>query len=115
MNGLILLPDVLDDVAHAAQWYDEEGGLGLGDRFVACFYAYLPQIERQGEIHRKVYKDFRRTLLKPFPYALYYRDHLGHAVVSLVIHTARKPSFVRRLLRERILKGSVKASSKAGS
>jgi hypothetical protein len=40
---------------------------------------------------------------------------LGHAVVSLVIHTARKPSFVRRLLRERILKGSVKASSKAGS
>ena len=26
MSGLILLPDVLDDVAHAAQWYDEEGG-----------------------------------------------------------------------------------------
>jgi hypothetical protein len=37
MNGLILLPDVFDDVAHAAQWYDEEGGPGLGDRFVACF------------------------------------------------------------------------------
>ena len=41
MNRLILLPGVFDDVAHAAQWYDEEGGQGLGDRFVACFYAYL--------------------------------------------------------------------------
>jgi hypothetical protein len=56
MNGLILLPDVFDEVAAAAQWYDEEGGQGLGDRFVACFYAYLPQIERQSEIHRKVYR-----------------------------------------------------------
>jgi hypothetical protein len=101
MNGLILLPDVLDDVARAAQWYDEEGGHGLGDRFVACFYAYLPQIERQGELHRKVYKDFRRVLLKPFPYALYHRYHSGQIVVSLVIHAARKPSFVRRLLRAR--------------
>ncbi len=64
MNGLILLPDVFDDVANAAQWYDEEGGQGLGDRFLACFYAYLPQIESQGEIHRKVYKDFRRVLLR---------------------------------------------------
>jgi len=101
MNRLILLPDVFDDVAHAAQWYDEEGGQGLGDRFIACFYAYLPQIERQGEMHRKVYKDFRRVLIEPFPYALYHRHHSGQIVVSLVIHTARKPSLVRRLLRER--------------
>jgi len=101
MNGLILLPDVFDDVARAAQWYDEEGGQELGDRFVACFYAYLPQIQRQGEIHRKVYKDFRRVILKPFPYALYHRHHSGQIVVSLVIHTARKPSLVRRLLRDR--------------
>jgi hypothetical protein len=101
MNGLIFLPDVFDDVAHAAQWYDEEGGQGLGDRFVACFYAHLPQIERRPENHRKVYKEFRRILLKPFPYALYHRYYSGHVVVALVIHTARKPSLVRRLLRER--------------
>ena len=107
MNGLILLPEVLDDVAHAAQWYDEEGGPGLGERFIACFYAYLPEIERQGAIHRKVYKDFRRVLLEPFPYALYHRTHLGQIVVSLVIHTSRKPSLVRGLLRER---GSPKAA-----
>jgi hypothetical protein len=101
MNGLIFLPEVFDDVAHAAQWYDEAGGQGLGDRFVACFYAYLPQIERQGEIHKKVYKGFRRVLLKPFPYALYHRYQSGQLIVSLVIHTARKPSLVRRRLRER--------------
>jgi hypothetical protein len=26
MNGLVLLPDVFDNVANAAQWYDEKGG-----------------------------------------------------------------------------------------
>lgn len=101
MNGLILLPDVFDDVSRAAEYYDKEGGEGLGDRFVACFYAHLPQLARQDEIHSKVYQDFRRVLLKPFPYALYHRHHSGQVVVSLVIHTARNPSFVRRLLRER--------------
>ena len=101
MNGLVLLPGVFDDVAQGARWYDQEGGEGLGDRFVACFYAYFPHVERQGEIHRKVYKDLRRVLLKPFPYALYHRQHSSQVVVSLVIHTARKPSFIRRLLRER--------------
>ncbi len=101
MNELVLLPGVFDDVARAAQWYDEEGGPGLGDRFVACFYSFLPAIQSQCEIHRKVYKDFRRVLLKPFPHALCHRSHSGLIVVALVIHTARKPSFVRRLLREK--------------
>ena len=38
MKELRLLPAVLEDTAQAAQWYDEEGYVGLGDRFLEVFY-----------------------------------------------------------------------------
>jgi hypothetical protein len=104
MSEIRLLPSVLDDTALAAQWYDEEGHAGLGERFLAVFYSYLPHIQEHGEIYKTVYNDFRRILLNPFPYAVYYRYHEDSVVVSLVIHTARNPRLLRRLLKERRLK-----------
>ena len=44
MKKLRLLPPVADDTAQAADWYDEEGYVGLGDRFLAVFDAALPLI-----------------------------------------------------------------------
>lgn len=101
MSELRLLPEVLDDTSQAARWYDEEGHEGLGDRFVSVFYSYLERIEQNGEAYRPIYSDFRRILLYPFPYAIYYRYYGDWVVVSLLIHTARSPSLVTRLLRER--------------
>ena len=101
MKELRLLPAVLEDTAQAAQWYDEEGYVGLGDRFLEVFYSILPHIQHQGEIYRPVYEDFRRILLNPFPYAVYYRYHGDLVVVSLLIHAARNPRLLRKLLRER--------------
>ena len=59
MRELRLLPQVADDVARAADWYDEKGYAGLGDRFLGVFNASLPQIQRHGELHRSVYMNFR--------------------------------------------------------
>lgn len=101
MSVLRLLPPVFDDTAEAARWYDEEGYEGLGARFLSVFYSYLLHIQQHGTAYRVVYDDFRRALLKPFPYALYYRYHRDWLVVSLVIHTARSPELQRQLLRKR--------------
>jgi hypothetical protein len=101
MRALRILPEVLEDTAQAARWYNDEGYVGLGDRFLAVFYSSLPYIQQQGEIYRPVYKGFRRILLNPFPYAVYYRFHGDWVVVSLVIHAARRPGLLRKLLRER--------------
>lgn len=103
MSELLLLPEVFDDTAEAARWYDDEGYEGLGDRFLTVFYSYLQHVQEWGESHRTVYNDFRRILLYPFPYALYYRYHDNWVVISLVIHTARSPRLLRRLLNERKL------------
>ncbi len=101
MKDLRILPEVSVDISEAAGWYDQQGYIGLGDRFVATFYSCVSHLRQSGEIYRTVYSEFRRVLLRPFPYALYYRDYADVLVVSLVIHAARNPKRVRALLRER--------------
>jgi hypothetical protein len=101
MTEVLILPEVSGDVADAANWYDLEGYVGLGDKFLTAFYSYIAILQEHGEIHRTVYSDFRRILLRPFPYSLYYRYHGGKLIISLVIHAARNPERIQGLLRER--------------
>ena len=73
MKKLRLLPPVTDDITQAVDRYDAEGYAGLGDRFLAVFYASLPQIQHHGDtatFYRPIYKDFRRVLLEPFSLTL---------------------------------------------
>ena len=51
MKAVRILPEVAADVAEAARWYDEEGYLGLGDRFVGTFYSGVAHLQEHGEIH----------------------------------------------------------------
>jgi hypothetical protein len=101
MREIRILREVLQDIAEAADWYASEGNRGLGDRFVATFYSYLLEIERSGEIYRTVYLDFRKILLRPFPYSVFYRLHQNTWVVTLAIHAARRPRLARKILRNR--------------
>lgn len=102
MREVRLLPSVFDDIAQASRWYDDEGSEELGDRFIGVFYSYLAHIQQHSGAYRVVYKDFRRVILKPFPYTIYFRNHEDWAVVSLVVHAARSPRLWKKLLRERI-------------
>lgn len=101
MRDLRILPAVLDDVAQAADWYDREGFGGLGDRFIESFQTALGGIQRTGEAHRTAYQGFRKILLRPFPYQLFYRLHDEIWIVTLVIHAARDPKTMREQLAQR--------------
>ena len=52
MREIRILPAVLQDVAEAAAWYDEQKYPGLGDRFLDTFYASLLHIQQDGEVYR---------------------------------------------------------------
>ncbi|MDA1276550.1 MAG: type II toxin-antitoxin system RelE/ParE family toxin [Verrucomicrobia bacterium] len=101
MRDFRILAEVAGDISEAADWYDREGYVGLGDRFTATFYAYVDHVRQNGEIYRPEYSEFRRLLLRPFPYALFFRYHEEILVVTLVAHAARDPRRIRRMLRER--------------
>ena len=49
-----ILAEVSDDVADAANWYDREGYVGLGERFERTFYSYVEHLQESGEIYRTV-------------------------------------------------------------
>jgi hypothetical protein len=101
MKEIRILPAVLHDINEAALWYDREGYPGLGDRFIGAFYACLPRIQQDGEVFRAVYRDFRKMLIRPFPYTIFYRLCADTWIVTLVIHAARRPQLARHLLTER--------------
>jgi hypothetical protein len=101
MKDVRILPAVLHDIAEAAAWYDDDGYRGLGDRFIATFYSYLPLIQTHGHVYHTSYQDFRKILIQPFPYSVFFRSHEEVWIVSLVIHAARRPSRVRGMLQKR--------------
>ena len=54
-------------------------------------------------LFQPVYQEFRRVLLKRFPYALYFRIAGQTVVAFMVIHGARNPKLIKTFLRKRKL------------
>lgn len=68
---LLILPEVEEDAINGYSWYEEKLK-GLGEEFLRIFYANASEITGNPEMYRKVYGEFRRRLLRRFPYAIYF-------------------------------------------
>ena len=66
---LRFLPEVADDALAGYAWYEEKEQ-GLGDEFLRAFYACANEVLRNPLISPKVHREFRRRLLRRFPYAV---------------------------------------------
>jgi hypothetical protein len=64
-------PEIEGDLLDGYHWYESKAK-GLGEDFLRIFYAYSSEIARNPLIYQKVYADFRRRLLKRFPYSVYF-------------------------------------------
>lgn len=98
--GLQFLPEVEEDVIAGYLWYEEKGR-GLGEEFLRVFYACANEIPRNALLYQKVYGDFRRRLLRRFPYAIYFRIEKSEIIVSGLFHCARDPRSIRSKLSDR--------------
>ncbi len=101
MNYILrFLPQVENDAIAAYAWYESKSE-GLGNDFLLTFYSNAEDIIYNPFLYLKAYRDFRRRLMKRFPYAIYYRI-IGHQVVVFgVFHCARDPRTIYRQLRGR--------------
>jgi plasmid stabilization system protein ParE len=97
---LRFLPEVETDVQNGRLWYEEKSP-GLGEDFLRVFYACSEELARNPMIHAKVHREFRRRLLRRFPYAIYCRIEDDRVVVFGLFHCARDPRKLRRELGER--------------
>jgi hypothetical protein len=95
--SLSFLPEVEDDAIAGFMWYEQKSK-GLGEDFLRIFYACASEVQHNPLLYRKVYKDFRRRLLKRFPYAIYFRIVRKNIVVYGLFHCARSPKILKKAL-----------------
>src|SRR5262245_32123474 len=88
---LIIAPEAVDDLVQAYDWY-ESRRVGLGEEFLTCVDALIEMIRRFPELHAIAYENYRRALVRRFPFAIFY-EHLENVVtIYCVFHTSRDPN-----------------------
>jgi len=87
---LIIAPEAEQDLAEACAWY-ESRRLGLGEEFLSCVEACVEAIRRTPEMHPVVDEDYRRGLVRRFPYAVFYECAEATVTIYGVFHTSRDP------------------------
>ena len=97
---LHFLPEIEEDVIAGYLWYEDKAR-GLGEEFLRMFYACVNELPRNALLYQKVYGDFRRRLLRRFPYAIYFRIEGKEIIVFGLFHCARDPQTVKEQLLDR--------------
>jgi plasmid stabilization system protein ParE len=99
MEGKILfVPEVVQDLDEAYSYY-EGCRVGLGEDFLTYVDACLQAIARTPEMHQRIFENYRRGLVRRFPYAVFYEVAEGIVTVHAVLHTSRNPEKWRSRLR----------------
>jgi len=94
--ALRFLPQVEMDARNGRAWYERKSA-GLGAEVLRVIYTCTAELTRDPQVYPRVHGDFRRRLLRRFPYAIYFRIRGEQVVVFGLFHCARDP---RRLQRE---------------
>jgi plasmid stabilization system protein ParE len=87
---LLLAPEAVMDLADAYSWYEERRS-GLGEEFLTCVEATLESICRSPVMYSIVNADYRRALVRRFPYAIFFEGAQDTVTVYAILHAARNP------------------------
>ena len=80
-----------DDLADAYEWYEGRRP-GLGEEFLGCFEASMHGLARNPRMYPKIYKDYRRTVIRRFPYSIFYEFDGTVVTIFAVFHSSRDPT-----------------------
>jgi plasmid stabilization system protein ParE len=94
---LILAPEAEQDLTEAYNWHEGQR-VGLGEEFLGCVDACIQAICRTPEMHARIHADYRRGLVRRFPYAIFYEYVDQTVIVYGVFHTSRDPNKWRERL-----------------
>ena len=97
---LRFLPEVEDDAISGFSWYETKSP-GLGDEFLRMFYACAGDIPRHPLLYQRAHNEFRRCLLRRFPYAIYFTINNDNIIVAGLFYCARAPRVVGSMLQSR--------------
>jgi plasmid stabilization system protein ParE len=87
---LIITPEAEAEMGEAFDWYEEQLS-GLGSDFLLNVDAALQAILRNPKQFPCIYKNLRRTLIRRFPYQIFFLLEKSKIVVLAVFHGRRSP------------------------
>ena len=91
MNRKVRLTEEADrHLAAAALWYERQHA-GLGHEFLAEALTAFDRLTDHPLKYPVVHRDTRRSLMKRFPFGIYFRVEPPCIVVVAVIHASRHP------------------------
>jgi plasmid stabilization system protein ParE len=94
---LVIAPEAGFDIAEAYVWYEGRRA-GLGEEFLSSVDACLESIRRRPEMYPVVHESYRRSLIRRFPYAVFYEPSEATVTIYAVFHTSRDPDKWRQRL-----------------
>jgi toxin ParE1/3/4 len=90
MNRVLFVrPAAEQDLAAARDWYDEKRA-GLGDEFLDAVAVAVSELQRDPDLHRLYYRNFRRVLLRRFPYKIFYQVLGERIVIFRILHAKQE-------------------------
>jgi plasmid stabilization system protein ParE len=92
---LVIRPEAEGDALEAFRWYNEQVP-GLGQEFLAEIDHALESIRAHPQANRKLYREYRRGLMRRFPFSIFYAIQDARIVVFGIFHAARDPRAWKR-------------------
>jgi plasmid stabilization system protein ParE len=87
---LVFRLEARNELDDAYSW-SESQQLGLGDDFLEQVEEALARICQMPESYQSVYRDVRRSIVRRFPYTIYYRVVSSRVIITAVFHGRRDP------------------------
>ncbi len=80
----------MDDVAASYDWYECRDP-GLGEDFLRCVESCALNIQRHPRLHPVALHEFRRALVRRFPYEIFYESTTDAIIIYAVFHCSQDP------------------------
>lgn len=92
---LVYRPKALEEVAQAAEWY-EERRIGLSAEFLRALDAAVASVQNNPLHYPTIRSGMRRVLLRRFPYHLIFSVPDHEIVIVACVHWRQSPRLWRR-------------------
>lgn len=90
VERVIYTPEAEQDVADAYNWYEAREP-GLGEEFLRCVAACVLGIQRHPYLYPVAVDEFRRALVRRFPFEIFYESAAEGLVIYSVFHCSQNP------------------------
>jgi len=92
MKAILFHPDAEAELIDAAVYYEQQQK-DLGKRFLTSIQDGINRIQINPSLYPIVYLDFRRCLIKTFPFDILFRIIQDRIVIIAVMHLHREPNY----------------------